>query len=208
MNIVRYNIGGGGQNDVIDTHHENIPANFPWFKDINGFWINWFSDAPNSSSYQWERDANQRQILALAQQRGVNTIEFFSNAPMWWMMDSKSSAGGKLQSWNRRDFAKYLATTVKYAQENWGVRVHSISPFNEPSANWWTYPKEQEGCNIPKEEQKEILGYLREELDNRNLQSVLIAASDENSMNSAKSTFDYLKGQNVNVNGKVKIWRV
>jgi galactan endo-1,6-beta-galactosidase len=192
LSIVRYNVGGGGRGDVIDGATEKLPANFPWFKDIDGFWVNWFKASPESSSYDWSRDANQRSVLMAARDRGAQ-IEFFSNAPMWWMTSEKSSAGGQLQWWNRRDFAKYLATVVKQAQDKWGVKVEYVSPFNEPSAGWWNYPKEQEGCNISRDVQAEILGYLREELNMRGLQAVKITASDENAMTEGVASYDYFK---------------
>jgi galactan endo-1,6-beta-galactosidase len=196
LSIARYNVGGGGNGDIIDGAKENVPSTLPWFKDIDGYWVNWFKAAPSSSSFDWFRDSNQRNVLWAARDRGA-AIEFFANAPMWWMTAEKSSAGGQLQSWNRQDYAKYLATVVRYAQDHWGVTVGSISPFNEPSAGWWKYPKDQEGCNIGREVQAEILGYLRQELNLRGVSAVQIAASDENAMTEATATYEYFKNQTV-----------
>ncbi|MDX1932166.1 MAG: glycoside hydrolase [Capsulimonadales bacterium] len=201
MNLVRYNVGGGGRNDNIGGATENVPSDFPWFKDIDGYQVNWYNFDPASDSWDWSRDARQRAVLKAALDRGVNHVEFFANAPMWWMTHEKSSAGGALQWWNRRDFMRYLATVAKYARDRWGVRVESIEPFNEPSAGWWTYPKGQEGCNIGGNEQAEMLGYLREELDARGLKDIAIAASDENTMTQARSTHEFFKGKSVSVNG-------
>lgn len=142
--------------------------------------------------------------MQAAVKRGVNQVEFFSNAPMWWMMDSKSSAGGHLLTANRRDFAIYLATVVKYAQQNWGVRVNYIEPFNEPSAGWWNYPKNQEGFNSPRAEHQEILGYLRQELNARGLHQVAITAADENNMNAARVTHESYKNQSVTIDGQTR----
>ncbi len=202
MNIVRYNVGGGGRNDNIGGTTENLPANFAWYKDINGFWINWYSPDPNSTSWDWTRDANQRSVLQAARDRGVNQVEFFANAPMWWMTYEKSSAGGNLQPWNRHDFMTYLSTVAKHAHDYWGVNVTSIEAFNEPSAGWWNYPKDQEGCNIGDPEQAEMLGYLREEITAHGLTGVAITASDENSMAQASATDEYFKGTTVLVNGQ------
>lgn len=204
MNIVRYNVGGSGMGDNIGGTTENLPANYPWYRDINGYWVNWYNSDPSSNSWDWYRDSNQRNVLWAARDRGVNHIEFFANAPMWWMTYEKSSAGGSLQWWNRRDFMRYMATVVKYARDNWGLDVSSVEAFNEPSAGWWTYPHDQEGCNIGGEQQAEILGYLREELSSRGLNTVAITASDENSMTQARSTYDWFKGKTVSVNGTSK----
>ena len=39
LNIVRYNVGGGGRNDHFNGAVENIPPAFSWYKDIDGYWI-------------------------------------------------------------------------------------------------------------------------------------------------------------------------
>ena len=201
LNIVRYNVGGSSADPVGDAM-EKVPAKLPWYKKMNGFWINWHSADPNSKDWDWSRDAGQRRILQAALARGVNHVELFATAPMWWMTDKKSPAGGALQSWNRRDFARYLATVTKHAIDNWGIRDADVEPFNEPSAGWWNYPVGQEGCNIPLDQQKEVLRDLREELDGRGLKGVSISASDENAISQALTTNQYFRGQTITVNGQ------
>ncbi len=202
LSIARYNIGGGGlPGDNIGGTVDKRPAIMPWYKDIDGYWKDWYDSNPASLSWDFYRDSNQRNMMWAARDRGV-TLEFFANAPMWWMTTAKSSAGGALQAWNRRDVARYLATVVAYAQSRWGVRVSSLEPFNEPSAGWWTYPKDQEGCNLSLGVQKEILGALREELDDRGLGSVTIAAADENTMTAALAGYSYFSSQRVSVHGR------
>lgn len=201
LSIARYNVGGGGlPSDDIGGTVDARPKAMPWYKDIDGYWRDWYDSNPASASWDFYRDSNQRNMMWAARDRGA-TLEFFANAPMWWMTIAKSSAGGALQSWNRRDFARYLASVVWYAHSRWGVSVSSLEPFNEPTAGWWTYPKDQEGCNISANVQKEIVGYLREELDSHGLKSVAIAGSDENTMTQAVATYNYFAGQRVTVNG-------
>lgn len=201
LSIARYNIGGGGlPGDDIGGAVDRRPSTMPWHKDIDGYWKDWYDTDPASASWDFWRDSNQRNMMWAARDRGAR-FEFFANAPMWWMTTAKSSAGGALQSWNRRDFARYLATVVRFAQSHWGVSVDTLEPFNEPSAGWWTYPKEQEGCNLTPSVQKEVLGYLREELDSRGLSAVGIAGSDENTMTQALSTYSYFATQRVSVSG-------
>jgi galactan endo-1,6-beta-galactosidase len=96
MNIVRYNVGGVGRGDNIGGTTESIPTGFPVFKRVEGYWKDWLSSDPVSASWDWTRDSNQRNMLLAARNRGVDRIEFFSNAPMWWMTEQKSSAGGTL----------------------------------------------------------------------------------------------------------------
>ncbi len=202
MNIVRYNIGGGGRGAVFDATAENVAPKLPWFKNIDGYWIDSRDRAPASKSWDWSRDANQRSVLQAACKRGVTWVEFFSNSPMWWMNDSKSSAGGHLLAQHENDFAHYVATVAKYAQANWAVKVRSVSPFNEPSAGWWNYPQGQEGCNIPKEQQKNVLGQLRAALDAQGLSAVQVTASDENTMKEAKASLAYFKAQRLSANAQ------
>ena len=202
LNLARYNIGGGGLPiDNIGGVTDQRPAVQPWAKDIDGYWINWYSADPASTSWDWTRDARQRAVLDSLRARGV-TVEFVSHSPMWWMMDTRSSAGGNLQAWNRRDHARYLATVVQQARTRWGVDVKSIEPFNEALAGWWVYPVGQEGANIPIDAQAETLGYLREELNARGLTDVTIAASDENTITQAQAGYQGLLNRNVVVNGQ------
>jgi len=204
LNLVRYNIGGGGlptDNPSGFRDQRPPPDVQPWAKDIDGFWRDWYSTDPDSPSWDWRRDARQRAVLDTLRTRGV-TVEFVSHAPMWWMMDSRSSAGGNLQAWNRRDHARYLATVVQQARTRWGVDVKSVTPFNEPLAGWWNYPVIQEGANIPIDAQAETLGYLREELDARGLADVTIASSDENTMTQGQAGYQGLLARKVTVNGR------
>ena len=191
FNIVRYNIGGGGRGDKIGDLEEVVSPQLPWHRDIDGYWLNWNDKDPQAKSWDWTRDAAQRSMLQATLKRGVNHVEMWSNSPMWWMMDSKSSAGGHLQNWNNGDFALYLATVAQHARDEWKIPVTTVEPFNEPAAGWWNYPKNQEGANISREQQSAILPLLRAEMDKRGLQDVKIAASDENSMNAAYDTLKY-----------------
>jgi galactan endo-1,6-beta-galactosidase len=202
LTIVRYNVGGGGRPGDIAGVTENVPRDLPWFKDIDGFEVDWSHHAdPASASWDFARDPWQRSMLAAALARGVDRVELFANAPMWWMTAEKSSAGGRLQRWNRRDFANYLATVAAHARARWGVTALSVEPFNEPTAGWWNYPGGQEGCNLDVEAQAEVLAALREALDARGLRDVTLAASDENSPGDALRTLGALGAMPVTVRG-------
>ena len=178
LNIVRYNVGGGGRGESSGRIKENVSAKVPWYKDIDGFWINGQARSPTSKSWDFTRDANQRAMLQAASKRGVTWVEFFAVSPMWWMTDSRSSAGGRLLQGSEADLAHYLASVAKKAQADWGVKVHSIAPFNEPSAGWWKFPLAQEGCGISRELQKNVIAQLRGALAAQGLGAIQIAASD------------------------------
>jgi galactan endo-1,6-beta-galactosidase len=193
MNIARYNLGGCSSNTYAGSSMAVSP-NIPGFKQIEGYWHDWASEDPTSSSWVWSSDAVQRAMLVKAAQRGAVT-ELFSNSPMWWMCanhnpSGASGGGNNLQSWNYRQHASYLASVALYAKNNWGVNFASVDPFNEPSSSWWTATGTQEGCHVDAAIQETVLGYLRTELNSRGLSGTLVSASDETSYDLARTTWN------------------
>lgn len=199
FNIARHNAGACSWNEIDGVRMVESPNVLP-SRQIEGHWLNWDSADPASQSWDWSVDAKQREMLTKAQERGANRFELFSNSPMWWMCKnhnpSGSSDGGEnIQSWNLRQHAVYMATIAKYAADNWGVTFESVEPFNEPSAGWWTSNNIQEGCHIDISTQSTIINHLRAELDDRNLTSMAIAASDESYYDEAVVTWDGLSDE-------------
>jgi galactan endo-1,6-beta-galactosidase len=195
LNIARYNAGACSTNSI-NGDTMQVSPNIPAFRQIQGYWLNWFSSDPTSSSWNWAADANQRSMLLKAKARGANLFELFSNSPMWWMCynhnpsGSDSGTNDNLQSWNYDQHAVYLATVAKYAEDHWGITFDSVEPFNEPMSGWWTATGTQEGCHFGTSTQAAVIGYLRSELDNRGLTNVSVAASDENTYNQALVTWN------------------
>jgi len=195
MNIARYNAGACATN-AIGPDTMQVSPNIPAFRQMQGFWLNWYSADPASGSWNWSVDANQRSMLLKAKARGVNLFELFSNSPMWWMCYNHNPSGSgngsdnNLQSWNYQQHAVYLATVALVAKTNWGVTFDAVEPFNEPSANWWTATGTQEGCHIDPAVQATVIGHLRTELNNLGLGSMKVAASDESFFDQATSTWN------------------
>ncbi len=195
MNIARYNAGACLPNAIGGSVME-VSTNLPPTRQLQGFWINWYSDDPASASWNWAADANQRAMLLKAKSRGANLLELFSNSPLWWMCYNHNPSGAdngaddNLQSWNYDQHAIYLATVARYASTNWGVNFDSVEAFNEPSANWWYAEGAQEGCHFDTNTQADVIGFLRAELNNRGLSSVHVAASDENTCDEATTTWE------------------
>lgn len=181
LNIVRYNLGGGG----IDQSSENKGPKLQWQMDIHGYWENPASTDPQSPSWNWSADSNQRTMMIKARERGAKIFEMFSDSPMWWMNFNHSTAGSDsggdcLDPVNYVRFATYLATVARYAADQWGIKFASVEPFNEPSAKWWKYPVRQEGCHFDTLTQGQIVQLLRKALDKEQLSDIAVAASDEN----------------------------
>lgn len=198
LNIVRYNAGAcswntaGGETMVVSP--DMIAS-----RQMDGYWLDWTSTSPSSSSWSWGVDSNQRNMVSLAQDRGVNIIELFSNSPMWWMCYNYNPSGSNdgssdnLQSWNYDQHAVYLATIAEYASQNWGFSFTSVEAFNEPSSAWWNGETgTQEGCHFDVSTQASVISYLRSELNSRGLTNTIVSASDENTYDIAVSTFNSL----------------
>lgn len=188
LNIVRYNVGGGGVNQP----QENKGVKLQWQMDIHGYWAD-----PNSSdpaTWNWSADENQRSMMQKARRRGGNVFEMFSDSPMWWMNSNRSTAGSSTggdclipENYNR--FTFYLASVARYSAEHWGTKFDSVEPFNEPSADWWKYPNRQEGCHFDIATQQKIVKSLRRALDREHLNDVALAAADENNMDAGLKTW-------------------
>lgn len=188
LNIVRYNVGGGG----INQPTENKGPKLQWQMDIHGYWTNPVNRNP--ATWSWSVDQNQRAMMRKAEERGANLFEMFSDSPMWWMNFNHSTAGSDsggdcLRPEDYDQFAFYLASVARYTADHWKVRFTAVEPFNEPSANWWKFPGRQEGCHFDAATQQEIIPRLRKALDRAHLPDVQITAADENNMDAGLSTW-------------------
>jgi galactan endo-1,6-beta-galactosidase len=189
LNIVRYNLGGGGINQA----QENKGPKLQWQMDIHGYWTD--PNTRDPQNWSWTVDENQRDMMQKARDRGANIFEMFSDSPMWWMNANRSTAGSDtggdcLRPEDYDRFAFYLAAVARYAADHWGIRFRSVEPFNEPSADWWKYPGRQEGCHFDVATQQIVVQRLRRALDEVGLKDVAIAAADENNMDAGLSTWN------------------
>lgn len=195
FNIARYNAGACSWNSINGSTMVVSPDMIP-SRQMSGYWLNWYSTSPCSSSWNWTVDSNQRSMLQKAYSRGADQLELFSNSPMWWMCINHNPSGSNdgssnnLQSWNYDQHAVYLATIARYASENWGLTFVSVEAFNEPSASWWNGETgTQEGCHFDYDTMATVIPYVRSELDSRGLSSTLVSASDENTYDQATTTW-------------------
>lgn len=183
LTVARYNVGGAGRRGE-NLGEVRSPSSRGWHAEIEGH-------QPSPGNFDWDRDAEQRRFLHLAVERGVSAVELYFNAPMWWMTCTSSSFGGTLKK--KGDFAVHIAEVTAQACQKWQLPVRSVAPFNEPTAGWWKFPKDQEGCGISCDDQVMVINRLHAELQSRNLGHVLIATSDENCINTAISTWTALR---------------
>jgi galactan endo-1,6-beta-galactosidase len=197
LNIARYNVGGSSTKSYAGASMTSS-GRVPQFRFMDGYWIDWASSDPASSSWDWSRDFNQRSMLQLAHKRGADKLEMFSNTPMWWMLDNHNicgaaTGGTNLQAWNQKNHSVYMATVAKYARDHWGIEFNTVEPFNEPSSWWWNgITGTQEGCHFDADTMSSVIKFLREELDARGLNSIQVSASDENTYDLARDTWSKL----------------
>lgn len=189
LNIVRYNVGGGGLNQP----HENKGPKLQWQMDIHGYWTD--PNVKDPQNWNWSVDGNQRSMMQKARERGANVFDLFSDSPVWWMNANRCTAGSDgggdcLLPQNYDRFAFYLAAVATHAKQSWDITFNSVEPFNEPSANWWKFPGRQEGCHFDVATQQLIVERLRRSLDEAGLQQVPIAAADENNMDAGLNTWN------------------
>jgi len=210
LNIARYNAGACSWNAYQGQSMVESP-NIYASRQMEGFWKDWGSTNPASSSWDWSVDANQVAMLIQAQDRGANLLELFSNSPMWWMCYNHNPSGAdnggndNLNPEYYDDHALYMATVAQYARDNWGVTFDSVDPFNEPIANWWNAGGTQEGCHFDVATQATVISLLRDELDNRNLTSTIIAASDESLYDQARATWNSFSSTTQAMIGRVNV---
>lgn len=198
LNIVRYNAGASSWN-TYSGETMVVSPDMIASRQMDGYWLNWASTDPSTTSWSWDVDSNQRNALLNARKRGANIFELFSNSPMWWMCKNYNPSGSddgssdNLQSWNYDQHAVYLATVAKYAADNWGFSFTSVEAFNEPASDWWNGETgTQEGCHFDVTTQATVISNLRNELDSRGLTDTIVSASDENTFDIAISTFNAL----------------
>jgi O-glycosyl hydrolase len=180
FNVVRYNIGGG-ENPA--DHFLSFRAAVPGYEPTPGKW-------------DWTADANQRWVLQAAIRRGADQLEAFSNSPPWWMTRSQSVTGNDGGAENQRPdqypkFAEYLAAVVRHFHDEWHIDFRDVDPLNEPCSAWWTKGKWQEGCRFDRPAQSRIIELLAADLKRLDLKTT-VAASDENSIDDAVTSFDAL----------------
>lgn len=210
MSIVRYNAGACGWRKIGEREMKKSKI-IHRYRQMEGFWLDDRSADPKSDSWDWSVDAKQRAMLALAKERGVTHFELFSNSPMWWMTRNDNPSGGpkptddNLSPEQERNFAIYLATIARRAQDEWGISFTTVSPFNEPNSDWWFADCKQEGCHVSADQQARVLPLLREELDKRGLQKLPIAASEETFYDHAISTWQRFDEKTRSLVGQVNV---
>ncbi len=195
MNIARYNIGGGD-----DPTHDHITRTD---SEVPGFL--YYNEESGKFEYDINADANQRNVLLRAMKAAGDDFiaEAFANSPPYFMTVSGCTSGSKDASSNNLkedcfdDFAEYLAEVSLIYKNEYGVDFQSISAMNEPTTNYWkANSNKQEGCHFDAgETQSTMFVELSKSLAKRDLQDILVVASDETSIDSQIQAFKKLSDE-------------
>jgi len=190
LNVVRFNAGGG--------ENPGIPVTMEPRAVMEGY-----RGAPDVE-LDATADPGQRAILreaarAVAEDGGELVVEVFGNSPPWWATLSGSvtgsSAGRNRPAPNldpvfARDYLRYLHDVAELIERDAGVRVNSLSPFNEPTSQWWVLGGRQEGCHFTPEGIDHLLTELSELPEAVGGRTVV--ASEEWSLAQTVTTWDAL----------------
>ena len=201
LNIARFNIGGG--DDPSHNHITRTDSDMPGYtKYQNG-----------QVTYDWSADAAQRNVL----QRCVKAagddaiVEMFSNSPPYYMCKSGCTSGNSKSDQNNLkddcydDFAEYMAEVCKHYQDEWGIKVQSVEPLNEPDTNfWYAGSPKQEGCHFDSgESESKILLELKKSMDKRGMSDVIICGTDETNIDQQISNFNKLSADAKNAISRI-----
>jgi O-glycosyl hydrolase len=190
LNVARFN-AGGGENPGLDLTMSPRAI-------MEGY------RRSREAAIDPTADPGQRAVLRaaarlVAEQDGELVTEVFGNSPPWWATVSGSvtgsSAEGNLPAPNlsrvfERDYLRYLGDVADLVAHDAGVRVTSISPFNEPTSKWWVLGGRQEGCHFTPEGVDRLLTELSKLPEAQRARTV--AASEEWSLDQAVATWDAL----------------
>lgn len=195
LNIARYNIGGGNASDVQDYLRPGGAVDGWWaadpdgsagaydgtttrFADRNALLAKW--DADDAASYDWSADATQRWwVERLAEYDQITHWETFANSAPYFMTESGYVSGGfnatseQLKPAAEAQFATYLVNVTEHLEDEYGIHVDTIDPFNEPNTNYWgttlsngkPVGGRQEGMHMGPARQVSLIDDVRAELD-------------------------------------------
>jgi len=155
-------------------------------------------------SYDWTKQAGQRNFLRLAKERGVDQfLAFLNSPPVYFTQNGLATNTGRGGTYNLKedcydDFAQFIATALQGIEEHDGIHFNYISPVNEPDGHWnWLGPK-QEGTPATDREIARAIRLISKEFVDRGMttQIILPEASDYRCMWGTHQT-DWQRGYHI-----------
>ncbi len=149
LDIYRYNLGGGSEND---THIGD------WRRRAEDF-LSPSSNINNASTYDWNADAAAQKVLASVKKANPDfKLTLFSNSAPVSITDNgkaycSNGVNQNLSESNYQSFANYVVNCAEHFIDE-GYNVTSVSPINEPEWDWAADANgntSQEGCHFTAE---------------------------------------------------------
>lgn len=186
MNIYRYNVGGGYEDN-------NLRMSNPWRK-VDSF-------MQKDGTYDWSRDANAVRVMKKAIDTGnVDTLIFFVNSPHFTHTVTGQTSGGFTEHFSNlakdkyKDFAKYIVDIAHHFIDE-GYPVKYISPINEPQWKWGGDHVWQEGCHYEPDEVKDCFLAVASELEERKSPLLLYGPESGSITNNTKRYYELLSAE-------------
>lgn len=133
-------------------------------------------------SYDWNKQAGQRNFLQQAKRRGVNRfLGFLLSPPVYWTQNGLATNTGRGATFNIKpdryeDYARFMADVTVGLQQHEGIKLDYICPFNEPDGHWnWVGPK-QEGTAAANKEIARTVRELSQEYVRRKLGTKILVS--------------------------------
>ena len=149
LDIYRYNLGGGSEND---THIGD------WRRRAEDF-LSSSSNINDASTYDWNADAAAQRVLASVKKANPDfKLTLFSNSAPVSITDNgraycSNGVKQNLSESNYQSFANYVINCAEHFIDE-GYNVTSVSPINEPEWDWAADGNgncSQEGCHFTAE---------------------------------------------------------
>lgn len=133
-------------------------------------------------TYNWSKQAGQRNFLQQAKKRGVDKfLGFLLSAPVYWTQNGLATNTGRGATFNIQpdrydDYVRFMADVTEGLQQHEGIKLDYICPFNEPDGHWnWVGPK-QEGTAATNMEIARTVRELSQEYVRRNLDTEILVS--------------------------------
>lgn len=186
LNIYRYNVGGGYEED-------NLRMDNPWRK-VESF-------MEKDGNYCWSNDKYAVDVMKKSLDKGnIDTLIFFANSPHFTQTVSGQTSGGFTEHFSNlaKDkydaFAKYMIDIAEHFIDE-GYPVKYISPINEPQWKWGGEHVWQEGCHYEPEEVRDCFLAFAKELERRNSPLMLYGTESGDISELTKQYYELLSSE-------------
>ncbi|MGE5447469.1 MAG: glycoside hydrolase family 30 protein [Bacteroidales bacterium] len=169
LSLWRFNIGAGSCEQGDKSGIDNVWTRSECFLKSDG-------------SYDWNKQKGQRSFLQLAKQRGVDQfLGFILSPPVYWTQNGLATNTGRGATFNIQedkydDFARFQAQVIQGLQQQEGITLNYICPFNEPDGHWnWVGPK-QEGTAATNREIAKTVRMMAQEFEARKIDTKILVS--------------------------------